>query len=304
MQAKLVIIAGSTKQQDIKLRLPAVLGRGRACSIQLPQPLISRQHCEIYADGDKLLVRDLGSLNGTLVNNERVTETELLDGMLLTIGSVTFRVEIEEELPDGPLRNPWTNRTSDPATAKNAGALTTPTPAASPLAPTPLESPASAPPQKVGDLIGLRESSDFTERAIAPLRPTTDAAADAPPDAARQAGESSIHADELLPPSVSAAPAGAAPAATPTPVPIPVAPNPVAPNPVAPNPVAPNLAVPPLATPVATPIAPPGGIPVAAPLASPVASSVQPPAAHSPPSEETDEDLQAFLKSLGSNKKK
>ena len=57
----------------------------------LPHPLVSRNHCELFESDGKLMVRDLGSLNGTFVNNERITESPLAPGELLTIGTVTFR---------------------------------------------------------------------------------------------------------------------------------------------------------------------------------------------------------------------
>ena len=57
----------------------------------LPHPLVSRQHCELFEANGQLMVRDLGSLNGTFVNNQRITESPLPPGELLTIGTVTFR---------------------------------------------------------------------------------------------------------------------------------------------------------------------------------------------------------------------
>ena len=47
------------------------------------------------------MVRDLGSLNGTFVNNERITESALGPGELLTVGTVTFRAVYEAEEPSG-----------------------------------------------------------------------------------------------------------------------------------------------------------------------------------------------------------
>ena len=97
MKAKLIVVAGTTRAQEFKLRLPAILGRGRACSVQLPHALVSRQHCEVFEADGKLRVRDLGSLNGTLVDGHKITECELADGQLLNVGTVTFRVEIASD---------------------------------------------------------------------------------------------------------------------------------------------------------------------------------------------------------------
>ncbi|MCA9176497.1 MAG: FHA domain-containing protein [Planctomycetales bacterium] len=91
MRAKLVVIGGDTKTPEVELRLPAILGRGREATLTLPHPLVSRQHCEIYEQSGQLMVRDLGSLNGTFIANERINEAPLANGQLLTVGTVTFR---------------------------------------------------------------------------------------------------------------------------------------------------------------------------------------------------------------------
>ena len=89
--AKLVVVGGDTHFEEVVLRFPAVIGRGKDCDIVLRHPLVSRSHCEISATEAGLRVRDLGSLNGTFVGRERVTESDLRPGELLTIGTVTFR---------------------------------------------------------------------------------------------------------------------------------------------------------------------------------------------------------------------
>ena len=91
LNAKLVVVGGDVKTTEIKLRLPSTIGRGKGTTIVLQHPLVSRQHCELFESGGQLMVRDLGSLNGTFVNNQRVTESPLPAGELLTVGTVTFR---------------------------------------------------------------------------------------------------------------------------------------------------------------------------------------------------------------------
>ncbi len=92
LNVTLVVVGGDVKTPEIKLRLPSTVGRGRDCTIMLRHPLVSRQHCEIFEVGGGLMVRDLGSLNGTFVNNLRIEgDAPLPPGQLLTIGTVTFR---------------------------------------------------------------------------------------------------------------------------------------------------------------------------------------------------------------------
>jgi predicted component of type VI protein secretion system len=96
MEAKLVVVGGEAKAQEIQLKLPTVIGRGREASLMVPHPLVSRRHCELYEQDGQLVVRDLGSLNGTYVNNQKVVgEAVLPPGQLLTIGAVTFRAVYE-----------------------------------------------------------------------------------------------------------------------------------------------------------------------------------------------------------------
>jgi pSer/pThr/pTyr-binding forkhead associated (FHA) protein len=54
--------------------------------IQLDDVTVSRQHAVFIRAGDRWLVRDLGSLNGTYVNNERVEESVIRHGDDLQIG--------------------------------------------------------------------------------------------------------------------------------------------------------------------------------------------------------------------------
>lgn len=72
----------------------SVLGRRQDCQLRIPTKDVSRQHCALLLDGDKVVVKDLGSSNGTFVNGKRVAETELAPGDRLRLGPVTFVVQI------------------------------------------------------------------------------------------------------------------------------------------------------------------------------------------------------------------
>jgi pSer/pThr/pTyr-binding forkhead associated (FHA) protein len=73
-----------------------VIGRSRDCDITILDERVSRQHAEIYFDGDAFLVSDLGSYNGTLLNGERLECTRpLQQGDQLQIGPVTLRFETQ-----------------------------------------------------------------------------------------------------------------------------------------------------------------------------------------------------------------
>jgi TolB protein len=71
------------------------IGRGSGNDIMLQDSQASRQHTEISQRGDQYYIRDLGSTNGTFVNNERITGTRLLQpGDQIRIGETTLSCQI------------------------------------------------------------------------------------------------------------------------------------------------------------------------------------------------------------------
>ncbi|TAK70375.1 MAG: DUF2662 domain-containing protein [Actinomycetota bacterium] len=65
------------------------LGRGTDTDIRVDDPGVSRHHAEIVL-GPPTVIRDLGSTNGTFVNGHKVTETALIDGASIQLGSTTL----------------------------------------------------------------------------------------------------------------------------------------------------------------------------------------------------------------------
>lgn len=64
----------------------SVIGRLSGSEIEVDDPGASRRHAEIRRQGDRYVVVDLGSTNGTLVNDSPVSEATLEDGDRITIG--------------------------------------------------------------------------------------------------------------------------------------------------------------------------------------------------------------------------
>lgn len=92
LDAKLVVVGGQTDSSEIELCLPLVIGRGNESDLAISDALISRRHAEIFEVDGMLFVRDLGSLNGTFVDNHKIVDAEpLYPQQLLTLGTVTFR---------------------------------------------------------------------------------------------------------------------------------------------------------------------------------------------------------------------
>jgi hypothetical protein len=66
------------------------IGRLPESDVTLKDPGASRRHAEVRSNEDGYRLVDLGSTNGTMVNNRRVTERELQDGDRITIGRTTL----------------------------------------------------------------------------------------------------------------------------------------------------------------------------------------------------------------------
>ena len=85
-------------EPPVTLRLSAgsvkTIGRTARADFIVDAALISRLHCRLTADrSDQLVVEDLGSTNGTLVNGKKVDRTVLRPGDRLTVGRVEFEVK-------------------------------------------------------------------------------------------------------------------------------------------------------------------------------------------------------------------
>jgi len=85
------------------------IGREGDVDLIVPHPSVSRQHCEVWLTDDAVLVRDLGSRNGTYIEGERVEEAQLTQGQILRIGDVELLLAdapVRISVPDLPLPTP------------------------------------------------------------------------------------------------------------------------------------------------------------------------------------------------------
>ncbi|MFC1641115.1 adenylate/guanylate cyclase domain-containing protein [Myxococcota bacterium] len=73
-----LLLATPEGQQSVDLRAHNSLGRHPSNSIQLLDKIVSKEHCTIEQRGTEFVLRDLGSLNGTYINGERVAGERLL----------------------------------------------------------------------------------------------------------------------------------------------------------------------------------------------------------------------------------
>ena len=91
MNPRVVFIAGPLKGSAFELEEEALsVGRDSTNVVRLADSLLSRRHCRVERAGDRLVLKDLESLNGTFVNGRPVREHALSDGDRVTVGESCF----------------------------------------------------------------------------------------------------------------------------------------------------------------------------------------------------------------------
>ncbi len=108
MKAVIEITSGEFSGRRLSLRPPERLSIGRTSLADYAIPSdgqLSSVHFEIELIEQVAILRDRGSRNGTLVNNQQIADCQLKSGDEIRAGNTTFRVEIEGRLPQSPAEN-------------------------------------------------------------------------------------------------------------------------------------------------------------------------------------------------------
>jgi diguanylate cyclase (GGDEF)-like protein len=91
-EACLVVIYGLELGKKYNLNRPQIIiGRSSKADIQIDQEAVSRNHCKIINTGSAILLRDMGSTNGTYINDELIDEYVLRDGDFIKVGRCIFK---------------------------------------------------------------------------------------------------------------------------------------------------------------------------------------------------------------------
>ncbi len=80
----------------------AVAGRSESAEIFLDDVTVSRKHAEFVREGDHFVVRDIGSLNGTYVNRQRIDAAILNSGDEVQIGKFRMSFQASPQAPQTP----------------------------------------------------------------------------------------------------------------------------------------------------------------------------------------------------------
>ena len=97
MRAVLKVVGGKNDGRQIKISVPEfVIGRGDKAHLKPSSELISRMHCAIRLKEGKVEVEDLGSRNGSFINDEQLSAPRIAkSGDRLRVGNLNFEILID-----------------------------------------------------------------------------------------------------------------------------------------------------------------------------------------------------------------
>ena len=128
MDVKLHLTKGNPKGKIVEVPEGTLkVGRAEDSDLIIASTRVSRNHCEVVNDGKRLVVRDKGSANGTVVNTKKVQQQVLAPGDELQIGPLTFTVEINgarkgpAAAPQAPAKPPTPARPKAPQPKPQVG---------------------------------------------------------------------------------------------------------------------------------------------------------------------------------------
>jgi pSer/pThr/pTyr-binding forkhead associated (FHA) protein len=94
--AKLVVLSEGLTGRSYELKVDkTTIGRVDDNTFPIAEPSVSSHHCEVLLRGNEVMVKDLGSTNGTFINGQKITESVLKPSQILRLGQVELRLESE-----------------------------------------------------------------------------------------------------------------------------------------------------------------------------------------------------------------
>ena len=98
MDANLVLFKKDGSQKAFSLPSDlTVLGRRHDCDLCIPLSVVSRRHCQLSQNNETVKIRDLDSKTGTFINGKRISDATVQAGDYITIGPLTFLLQIDDE---------------------------------------------------------------------------------------------------------------------------------------------------------------------------------------------------------------
>ncbi len=98
MDTNLVLFKKDGSQKAFSLPSDlTVIGRRHDCDLCIPLMVVSRRHCQLSQNNETVKIRDLDSKTGTFINGKRISDATVQAGDYITIGPLTFLLQIDGE---------------------------------------------------------------------------------------------------------------------------------------------------------------------------------------------------------------
>ena len=107
MKVRLSVQHKKANVKSVVLHTDALIGRSTECNLRLASGQVSRRHCKLLISDEQVAVIDLGSSNGTFLNDEKVApkvEIPIPPGAELSIGPARFVVEYDDPAAETHIR--------------------------------------------------------------------------------------------------------------------------------------------------------------------------------------------------------
>lgn len=116
MKVTLLVTNEKANARRLRLGQSTTIGRSADCHLKIASAQVSRRHCLITVEGTRVLIRDLGSANGTRLDGRPIpaeVDVEVSPGSRLAIGPLRFVVHFDP-LPQPSEKKPSTTHDLDP----------------------------------------------------------------------------------------------------------------------------------------------------------------------------------------------
>lgn len=100
------ILNGPNRDQTFHLKGGELVGRDPSNAIQVFAPGVSRRHFKFDCENGQFFVQDLGSSNGTFVNNQKVSKHRLIESDTITVGGINLLFSPSDDPPPAPVSAP------------------------------------------------------------------------------------------------------------------------------------------------------------------------------------------------------
>ncbi len=124
MAYRLLVVSERGQQRFVLHDGENVVGSDLSCAIHVPHPSVSQRHAALDVTGERVVLRDLGSSNGTMAGTRRIRECELTPGVALYFGRVPAVLE-QVAAHDLDVAIPFGAPVTPPAPAADAGTAAT-----------------------------------------------------------------------------------------------------------------------------------------------------------------------------------